>query len=109
MRAMPIMPPGMFLSQPPITTTPSIHWPCTAVSTQSAITSRETSEYFMPSVPIDMPSEIVGVPKICGLASDLRMDSTAASARRCRPALHGVIVEWPLATPIIGLSKSSSL
>ena len=35
--------------------------------------------------------------------------ATAASDRRCRPALHGVMVEWPLATPIIGLSKSSFL
>jgi hypothetical protein len=26
-RSMPIIPPGMFLSQPPMTTTPSIHWP----------------------------------------------------------------------------------
>ena len=109
MRAMPIMPPGMFLSQPPITTTPSIHWPCTQVSMQSAITSRDTSEYFMPSVPIDMPSEIVGVPKICGFASAPLTAATAASARRCRPALHGVMVEWPLAMPIIGLSKSSFL
>ncbi|MNL03535.1 hypothetical protein D3C87_1240750 [compost metagenome] len=106
-RASAIMPPGMFLSQPPITTTPSIHWPWAAVSIQSAITSREISEYFMPSVPIDMPSEMVGVPKICGLASDALMASTAASARRCRPALQGVMVEWPLAMPTIGLSKSS--
>src|ERR1700691_6056974 len=60
MRARPIMPRGMFLSQPPITTTPSIHWPCTQGSIQSAITSRDTSEYFMASVPIDIPSEIVG-------------------------------------------------
>ena len=33
------MPPGMFLSQPPTTSTPSIHWPPTQVSTQSAITT----------------------------------------------------------------------
>ena len=103
---MPIMPPGMFLSQPPSTSTPSIHWPCTAVSMQSAMTSREISEYFMPSVPIDMPSEIVGVPKVCGLPPACRTASTAASASGCRPELHGVIVEWPLAMPIIGLSKS---
>ncbi len=25
--------------------------------------TRETSEYFMPSVPMDIPSDIVGVPK----------------------------------------------
>lgn len=106
-RASAIIPPGMFLSQPPTTTTPSIHWPCTQVSMQSAITSRDTSEYFIPSVPIDMPSEIVGVPKICGFASAALIAATAASDSRCRPELHGVIVEWPFAMPIIGLSKSS--
>ncbi len=87
------MPPGMFLSQPPMTTTPSIHWPCAQVSMQSAMTSREISEYFMPSVPIDMPSEMVGVPKICGLAFDALTAATAASASFCRPELHGVMVE----------------
>ncbi len=105
---MPIMPPGMFLSQPPITITPSIHWPCTQVSMQSAITSRDTRLYFMPSVPIAMPSEIVGVPNTCALPPAARMPSTAASASTCRPELHGVIVEWPFATPIIGLRKSLS-
>jgi hypothetical protein len=89
-----------------MTSTPSIHWPPTQVSTQSAITSRDTSEYFIPSVPIAMPSLIVGVPKSCGLAPAALIASTAASASFCSPELHGVIVEWPLATPIIGLAKS---
>jgi hypothetical protein len=84
-RSMPIMPPGMFLSQPPMTITPSIHWPPTQVSTQSAMTSRETRLYFMPSVPMAMPSLMVGVPKICGLAPAAFRPATAASARRCRP------------------------
>ena len=106
---MPIMPPGMFLSQPPITSTPSIHWPPTQVSMQSEMTSRDTSEYFMPSVPIAMPSLMVGVPKICGLAPAALMPSTAASASFCRPELQGVMVECPLAMPIIGLEKSPSL
>ena len=43
-----------------------------AVSIESAMTSRETSEYFMPSVPIEMPSLTVIVPKICGIAPDAR-------------------------------------
>ncbi len=101
------MPPGLFLSQPPSTSTPSIHWPCTVISTQSAMTSREISEYFMPSVPIDMPSEMVGTPKSCGLAPASLIAFTATSASGWRPALQGVIVECPLAMPIIGLSKSS--
>ena len=53
-----------------------------------------------------MPSEIVGVPKIWALPPAASMPSTAASASFCRPELHGVMVEWPLATPIIGLAKS---
>ncbi len=101
------MPPGMFLSQPPTTTQPSIHWPITATSIESAMTSRDTSEYFMPSVPIDTASDTVGVPKICALPPAASIASTAASASFCSPALHGVIVEWPFATPIIGLSKSA--
>ena len=107
-RSMPIMPPGMFLSQPPITITPSIHWPPTQVSTQSEITSRDTRLYFMPSVPMAMPSEMVGVPNSCALAPKSFRLATAASASGCRPELHGVMVEWPLATPIIGLPKSAS-
>jgi hypothetical protein len=99
----------MFLSQPPMTSTPSIHWPPTQVSTQSAMTSRDTRLYFMPSVPIAMPSLMVGVPKICGLAPAALSASTAASASFCSPLLHGVMVLWPLATPIIGLPKSPSV
>ena len=68
MRAIAIMPPGMFLSQPPHTSTPSIAWPLTAVSIASAITSRETSEYFIASVPMPMPSVTVGTPNTCGIA-----------------------------------------
>src|SRR5438477_8351856 len=56
MRAIAIMAPGMFLSHPPTTSTPSMHCALHAVSIESAMTSRETSEYFIPSVPIEMPS-----------------------------------------------------
>ncbi len=61
----------------------------------------------MPSVPIDMPSEMVGVPNTWGFAPLARTASIAASASFCRPELQGVMVEWPLAIPTIGLSKSS--
>ena len=73
---------------------------------QSEITSRLTSEYFMPSVPMAMPSEMVGVPKICALPPASSMPATAASASFCSPLLHGVIVLCPLATPTMGLRKS---
>jgi hypothetical protein len=60
---------------------------------QSQMTSREISEYFMPSVPIDIPSEMVGVPKVCGLPPAVRTASTAASASVWSPELQGVMVE----------------
>ena len=85
MRAMAIMPPGMFLSQPPITSTPSMLCPCTAVSIESAITSRETREYFMPSVPIEMPSETVMVPKVCGIAPAFFAAVSARTAENVQP------------------------
>src|SRR5690554_5706188 len=37
-----------------------------------------------------------------------RTASAAASASLRRPELHGVMVEWPSATPMIGLEKSPS-
>jgi hypothetical protein len=108
MRAMAIMPTGMFLSQPPTTSTPSMHWPLTDVSIASAITSRDTSEYFMPSVPMPMPSVTVGTPNTCGIAPASESALIARSTSGWMPALHGFIVLCPLATPTIGFSKSAS-
>ncbi len=56
------------------------------------MTSRETSEYFIPSVPIEMPSLMVMVPKICGIVPAAQRASTARPANTFRPALHGVMV-----------------
>src|SRR5690242_7143162 len=108
MRAIAIIAPGMFLSQPPTHRTPSISWPFTAVSIASAITSRETSEYFMPSVPMPMPSVTVGKPNTWGIAPAAFTAATARSTRGWMPALQGFMVEWPFATPTIALSKSPS-
>src|SRR5262245_28859596 len=98
----------MFLSQPPTHSTPSISWPFTAVSIASAITSREMSEYFMPSVPMPMPSVTVGKPNTCGIAPAAFTAAAALSTSGWMPALQGFMVEWPLATPTIALSKSPS-
>jgi hypothetical protein len=43
-RAIAIIAPGMFLSQPPMVSTPSMRCAPHAVSIESAITSRDTSE-----------------------------------------------------------------
>ena len=99
---MAIIPPGMFLSQPPTTTTPSMHCAEATVSIESAMTSRETSEYFIPVVPIEMPSETVIEPKSCGIAPAERNPVSTRSASAPKPALQGVMVECPLATPTIG-------
>ena len=64
--AKPIKQPGIFLSQPPIAITPSKPSQAETVSIESAITSLETREYFIPSVPIEIPSEIVIVLNITG-------------------------------------------
>lgn len=48
-RAAPIIMPGTILSQLGMQTTPSKQWARSIVSTESAISSREASEYFMPT------------------------------------------------------------
>ena len=85
-RAKAIIAPGMFLSQPPMARTPSMAWALHTVSIESAITSRETSEYFIPSVPIEMPSETVIVPKTCGIVPSgaKRLHGAVGQRRRSR-------------------------
>src|SRR6266516_2282397 len=108
-RASAIRQPGMFLSQPPIATTPSKRWALLTSSIESAITSRLGSDNFMPSVPIEIPSLTVIVPKIWGTPPPTRTPSRTFSARRLICELQGVISLQVLATPIIGLLKSSSV
>ena len=72
------------------------------------MTSRDTSEVFMPSVPIVMPSEIAIVLSSIGVAPAARMPSLtlAASARRWK--LQGIVSIHVEATPMIGLDRASS-
>src|SRR4030088_1638070 len=107
-RAIAIIAPGMFLSQPPTQTTPSIIEPFTEVSIASAITSRETREYFMPSVPMPRPLVTRGKPNTWGMAPAAFTAPAARSTSGWIPALQGFMVEWPLATPTIAFSKSPS-
>ena len=55
-RAAAMIVPGIFLSQPGSGTLASYHCARITVSIESAIMSRDSSEHFMPSVPIEMPS-----------------------------------------------------
>src|SRR2546422_2171146 len=52
------MAPGMFLSHPPTTSRPSMLCALHAVSIESAMTSRETREYFIPSRSEEHTSEL---------------------------------------------------
>ena len=108
-RARAIKQPGIFLSQPPIATTPSKRWALATSSIESAITSRLGNENFIPSVPIEIPSLTVTVPKICGTPPATRTPSRTFSASRLICELQGVISAHVLAMPTSGLSKSSSV
>src|SRR5260221_2177413 len=107
-RAFPTIARGMFLSQPPTKTTPSIIWPFPAVSIASAITSRETSEYFMPSVPMPVPAVAGGKRKSGGMAPAVFTAGAARSTAGGLPAFHEFKVASPLAPPTIAYSKSPS-
>ena len=97
----------MFLSQPPIVTKPSKPWAPTTVSIESAITSRDTSEYRMPGVPMEMPSDTVMVLKMTLLAPASSAPMAAASASASMCMLHGVTMLHVEAMPTCGLPKSS--
>src|ERR1039458_6242819 len=101
--------PGMFLSQPPMATKPSIPAQPTTVSMESAMTSRETSEYFMPSLPIEVPSEMGMVLKTMALppAALAPCSDSRASLSMCM--LHGVTSPQVEAMPMSGFLKSSGL
>src|SRR2546426_12308722 len=101
--------PGMFLSHPPTATNPSMPMQPTTVSMESAMTSRETSEYFIPSVPIEMPSETVMVSKMMALPPASLAPDSAMRASWSRCMLHGVTMLQVEAMPMRGLEKSSGL
>ena len=97
------------MSQPDSATTPSHIAPRTASSIESAITSRDTSDARMPSVPMLMPSETTTVLNSIGVPPAARMPSLtfAPSSRRCR--LQGVASVQVFATAMSGFSRSASL
>ena len=100
--------PGRDLSQPASRTDPSSRSAIITVSTESAITSRETSEKCMPSWPMAMPSETEMVPNSSGYPPAACTPFFTALASRSRDRLHGVISFHDDATPICGLTQSSS-
>ena len=100
--------PGRDLSHPAIVTSASNRSAFTISSTESAMTSRLTSEDFMPSVPIEMPSDTAIVPNSSGTAPACRTPSLAAAARPLRWTLQGVTSFHDEATATCGRVRSSS-
>jgi hypothetical protein len=100
--------PGMFLSQPPMATMPSKPSAPATVSMESAMTSRDTSEYRMPGVPIEIPSDTVMVLNSTPLPPATSTPATASFASSLMCMLHGVRFAHVEAMPICGLPKSAS-
>src|ERR1019366_5681421 len=101
--------PGSDLSQPARVTMASKHSACITVSTESAMTSRETSEARMPSCPIEMPSETAIVTNSNGTPPASRTATLVRLARRSSGRLQGVTSFQLEATPIWGFVMSSSV
>src|ERR1700716_976679 len=76
-------------------------------SMESAMTSRLTSEVFMPSVPIVIPSEMAIVLNSIGLAPAALMPAFKGLARSRSPKLHGIVSVQTFETPTNGLSMSA--
>ena len=96
------------MSQPERATTASNRWPRATSSIESAITSRLTSEAFIPSVPIVMPSETATVLNSIGVPPAARTPSFTRSARRRRWKLQGIVSVHVLAMPTSGRWSASS-
>src|ERR1700756_417329 len=109
MRASAIPAAGIVLSHPTTQTTASNSCPRQTSSMESAITSRLTSEAFMPSVPMVSPSLIAIVLNSMGVPPAARMPSFTLADNRRRWKLQGMVSIQVLATPIRGLLRSSSV
>src|SRR5678816_3823434 len=101
--------PGMVLSHPDNATTPSNKCPRATSSIESAITSRLINEAFIPSVPIEMPSDTAMVLYSMGVPPAALMPAFTRSDNRRRWKLQGMTSIQVLATPMMGRDKSSSV
>ena len=90
-RASAIAAAGVVLSQPTTQTIASNMCESATSSIESAMTSRLTSDPFMPWVPIVMPSEIAIVLNSIGVPPPSRTPRLAASARVRWLKLHGIV------------------
>src|SRR5688572_23457572 len=108
-RAIAITMAGIVLSHPEMVTRASNMCPRATSSTESAMRSRLTSEVFMPSVPIVIPSVIAIVLYSMGVPPASRMPcfTLAASSRWLK--LQGMVSIHEWATPTWGRARSSSV
>ena len=106
-RAAAISRPGTFLSQLGIITRPSNWWAVTMASVESAMRSRVTREYFMPTWPMAMPSHTAMAGKVTGVPPAARMPAFTASTILSRSMWPGTISFQELTTPTRGRSSSS--
>ncbi len=83
--------PGTFLSQLGIITRPSNWWAIAMASVESAIRSRVTREYFMPTCPMAMPSHTAMAGNSTGVPPAARMPAFTASAILSRFMWPGTI------------------
>jgi len=107
-RARAMTEPGRLLSQPAIATNASKHSACAISSIESAMTSRLTSEAFIPSWPMAIASLTAMVPNSCGAPPAARTPALTDWACVFRLRLHGVTSFHELATPTNGRRRSSS-
>ena len=89
-------------------TSPSKRWAKVTSSTESAMTSRLTSEPFMPSCPIEIASLTAIVQNSIGVPDAARTPSFTLDASRFKWMLQGVTSFQELATPMNGRRRSSS-
>ena len=108
-RMAPRIMPGTILSQLGMQIMASKQWALTIDSTQSAMSSRLGSEYFMPSWPMAMPSQMPIVLNSKGTPPASRMHCLIHSATLFRWQWPGMISTKELQTAMKGFLKSSRL
>ncbi len=101
--------PGVILSQLEMHTSASAQWALAMYSTASAISSREGSEYSMPSWPIAMPSSTAMVWNSRPTPPAAAISCATSAPRSFRCTWPGTNWVYELQTAMIGLVKSSSV
>ncbi len=101
--------PGTFLSQLGTMTRASKPWASAMASVESAMRSRVTSEYFMPTWPMAMPSHTAMAGNTMGVPPAMATPSFTASVILSRFMWPGTISLYELTMPTSGRSSSSSV